>query len=558
LARLAAGGPIDEKELSRAQADFPRDSTFFSLLQAFSLFRRGDLADDKVKAQVHYHLAAAFTAFKFLQEPVNVGSVFSPHGNVPYLGRPHERVLASILLAALDMTDGRCDLALPKLEVTEFLGSRWQAATYGTTAPLVYALMLRCLYLDGPGVKAAKSDQLPCERTLASSADIRENLDCPDKKLVAFARASEGLYRSIRFQLLQKPLLELLQGELAAHPRSDAPSVLLAHMLYEIGLTSALMSAPRNASLATLLSVAAGDAKVLASDVQNILAQQYVNATAAASTRLPQVLAKKRVDIEEHVCGQLAQELESLASKLNALTVGDADTGDLLEGSLVRADRLAAKIERAVKQEQVLLRFDGTGPGVQAEGTYSELARIAPNSRGGYVDAGIRDKNFMGESHRCGAERTPSGALLMTLCTPSAVGNNASAHTGNGQSIEYVGSELWSSSFQATSVMGRRFEHIFRGQPQFGSEVAPGGERGVWSALFLFDSGMAMLADCHVQGAPRRCQIPAYAVLMAAASTASLSGAAWLAGRVINPAADERYVHSLYESGYVLVPAENS
>ena len=68
-------------------------------------------------------------------------------------------------------------MALPALVDAEFLSARWKTFAFGTDAPLVYALMLRC----------------------------QQQLQAPeqDKK-----RSAEALARSVRLQVSREPLLQ--------------------------------------------------------------------------------------------------------------------------------------------------------------------------------------------------------------------------------------------------------------------------------------------------------------------------------------------------------------
>ncbi len=75
---------------------------------------------------------------------------FASDADKPYRGRPHERVLAEALLAALDIERSRCDLALPALHQAAFFDVKASRADT-SDAVLVHALTLRCLVATHAG-----------------------------------------------------------------------------------------------------------------------------------------------------------------------------------------------------------------------------------------------------------------------------------------------------------------------------------------------------------------------------------------------------------------------
>jgi hypothetical protein len=88
----------------------------------------------------------------------DVARVVAGDGAAPWRGLPHERVLALLTLAALDVDAGRCDLALPTLKNAEHHQARAAlaagvtvAAAADANADLVLAdvLRLRCAHQDG-------------------------------------------------------------------------------------------------------------------------------------------------------------------------------------------------------------------------------------------------------------------------------------------------------------------------------------------------------------------------------------------------------------------------
>ncbi|MDP2340681.1 MAG: hypothetical protein Q8O67_06975 [Deltaproteobacteria bacterium] len=74
----------------------------------------------------------------------DVEKAFASDRKKPYRGRPHERVLAHVVLAALEMERGRCDLALPSLKSAAFFDLKSKVGE-DSDAVVVHALLLRCL-----------------------------------------------------------------------------------------------------------------------------------------------------------------------------------------------------------------------------------------------------------------------------------------------------------------------------------------------------------------------------------------------------------------------------
>lgn len=115
------------------------DPTLDALEQAFLALRDGDHDDARA------WLEDATAAFDDLAlEGTTLEKAFAADASKPYRGRPHERVLASVVLAALDIERGRCDLALPSLKNAAWLDARSDPQDT-TDVALVHVLSLRCL-----------------------------------------------------------------------------------------------------------------------------------------------------------------------------------------------------------------------------------------------------------------------------------------------------------------------------------------------------------------------------------------------------------------------------
>jgi len=220
LSGLWNGNPIPEPALQAATEKWKQDSSLIEMQQAFALLRKGNLSADARK-QAKYYLERAVASFDDLKEPNNFSKAFTADSHTPYRGRPYERVLASALLGILDIADGRCDMALPAFKTAEFLDARWQPFQFGSDAPLVYALSLRCLNQ----MNAPKGDM---------------------------DRAKDGLFRAIRLNNAVETIRDTIQ-EHAHDLASQQVSSQISFLLIDAGISSALMEAPADASANDIL-----------------------------------------------------------------------------------------------------------------------------------------------------------------------------------------------------------------------------------------------------------------------------------------------------------------
>ena len=102
--------------LAAGAVDEPADTVLNELDYGFYALRLGQHA--KARAL----LGKAVATFNDLAlDGSALERAFASDVHKPYRGRPHERVFASAVLAALDMERGRCDLALPTLRNAAFL-----------------------------------------------------------------------------------------------------------------------------------------------------------------------------------------------------------------------------------------------------------------------------------------------------------------------------------------------------------------------------------------------------------------------------------------------------
>lgn len=129
------------------------DDTLHDLENAFTALRRDN------HARARKLLARAVARFDDLAvdaTPLDVA--FASDARKPYRGRAHERVLATTLLAALDIERGRCDLAIPTLRNAAFLDLRTKPGQ-PSDALLIHVLALRCIDRL-PGAQASDRERV--------------------------------------------------------------------------------------------------------------------------------------------------------------------------------------------------------------------------------------------------------------------------------------------------------------------------------------------------------------------------------------------------------------
>lgn len=462
LSRFWAGQALPDQTLLEAKQKWPLDTSLLDMQEAVDLLRQSDLQAGNIKRAKTY-LENAFNTFDDLKEPANFSKAFTSDNQTPYRGRPYERMLSAILLALLDAADDRCDMAVPALKAAEFLDARWQPFMFGTDAPLIYALMLRC-----------SSDQ---------------------------SRAKDGLYRSLRMQLMLEPFLKELAAYASQAPKSLAMKA--AIIVADVGLASALLIADQNASTDDIFKTATTESM--------LFLQRALKENEAPYTDILKPIMSKT---PEH-------EVEQAFS----LIWQNIHTGDLLK----EVKHYQHQIEKAAQAPNMLIYFNGEGPTLKRTGSYGEIAQIVPSS---LEDA----KAGIGEIQQeidvpCGVSNQHKN-LIIALC------KQPHTHIKG----DFRGLRLWSSSFQATTTVGRRFEQILRGRAQFRMGTETAALIGGYTALALLDASSSMRG----KGAAE--------MQTAALVIGAIAGAAWLAGRATNPEADIRHVQHHFESAYILLP----
>lgn len=474
-------------------------------------------------------LERAYASFADLTTPQNMNLAFAADADKPYRGRPHERVLSATSLAILDMVRGRCDLAIPTLRSAEFLDARWQPFPYGTDAPLIYALSLRC----NKQVGAAESDLL---------------------------RARQGLLLSLRLMLGVDPALALLEQIQTVMPRGHAMPVRLAALLMASSLPAVLISDLQAEDPQAIFSAAAqqaeGQLKQLDSLLQNPDLEPILKRVAKLAPQYgdPQWLKAQAKAI-------IVPELQRIAAAAKALFQAAQDHPNAavtdLQKALQKAAATGQSIETAVSQPQLLLHLEGQGPSVEREGEYNEIAVIKASATGS-SKAELRRLPVTGELPRqCGFFSDGHQGLFVQLCadkTKDAASENAVISDDDNEKL--VGLELWSSSYQASSAVGRRFDKILKGRAQFKAGAENVSAVAGWTAWFLFQLTADAFDFCGGSSGDGAyvCYGIALAILALALLSSGIAGGAWLVGSLTNPSADGRYVHQLFESGQIILP----
>jgi len=155
------------------------------------------------KEQARQKLEEAFSLFDDLSLGAN-DPIFQSDRSKPFRSWPHERVLASTLLAALDAEAGRCDLALPALKDALRVDAFWHSSGQGD-ATLPALLGIYCAHALGYNDEADFY-----KRRLYNALVVTVlNGEVSDKKQATFANAarvdkdalerkSEAMYESAK------------------------------------------------------------------------------------------------------------------------------------------------------------------------------------------------------------------------------------------------------------------------------------------------------------------------------------------------------------------------
>ena len=545
LGPLSRNEPIADEVVGRAVKAEPNDATLTRLQEAFSLLRHASSDDDVARARDH--LESAFATFEDLRDPENMSVAFTVDGDTPYRGRPHERVLAATTLALTDAAKGRCDLALPTLKAAEFLDVRWQKLAFGTDAAVVYALSLYCLHQTNGRVE-----------------DI--------------TRAETGLRLTLRYTAAAEAARVLVKDATLAAPRADAVAVQLARELAELGVLTALANAAAATTSAEILKAGLDNTAVVIRRAGDLLqseafASQLEVARAASGGTIGADTAAARSFVRR----QLKPALDDLATAMKAMPVNVGAAADFV-AALQRAEAATDNAMRALRGPRAQFTFAGLGPEIVREGDYLEVARVVP--RAGVDNSIALRMAAASSSTSCGIRGSADGSsFTAVLCGKSAEASSSSS------SSPVVGMEVWSSSTQATTVVGRRFDAILQGRATFKASSEAISTVAAYSAWGLLDAGFELLASCAGGSPPSSseekpksksksksnkpaksssssgsgdsvCVGIATTTIVAGAVVGGIGGIAWIAGAAVNPASDPRFVSALPEQVVLVVPGD--
>lgn len=511
------GRPLDAGVLKKIQEDSPKDAVFADLMQAFALMRTKDLNDPQVQQEILGLLATSVSSFEDMRDPVNFSRAFSIDESKPFRGRSYERMFASLMAAVLHIQKGDCSQALPYLRNAEFLDARFQKLPFGTDAPLIYALMCRCL-----------------DQTGADKQDI--------------ARAKQGVFRSVRFLTWQTPIIEALVELSEVDLRNMAVSNRLAYMIYEISIYHSLMTAPDQFSLSQMLAEAKKNSSLFIGALKSHFEEEYVGRIKPLMTELQKIYRwGHKVELEELedlAFLEVDLAVSHIEEKLQLVFLQHPIYRARFESARDSAQDLTRRILTAAMADKLALTFSGYAPKIERQGSYGEISAIKPGDDSS-TSPQIRKRTIRVDS-ACGFHRKTGGNFSLVMCKKKA---NPSGVIKAMPSLE-----LLSMSRKATSAQGRRFDKILKGRAQFRAATEKAAEISAWSAFFLFYLGASLMEDCNNNNASQACYMSGLAVFAAAGLTAAFSGTIWLVGKASNPAADSRYVSLMYESIWLSTP----
>ncbi len=507
------GEPVSDEELAKIKQSSPKDAVFADLLQAYALMRTQNLNDKNQQKAVLSLLETSVATFDDLKDPVNFSQAFSADESKDFRGRPHERMFASLTAAIFHMAQNRCDIALPYLRNAEFLDARFQKLPFGTDAPLVYALMHRCLVLQK-----------------ASPDDIE--------------RAKVGLHHSVRFLTLQEPLIKGLVDLEATDLRPHAIANRVAYMLFEISLYHALLTAAKNSSVNSLLEDAEKNASLFISHFTQDFSGDFTNKILPMIQEQAKVLGLKgdaKKQLEDLTLGKVAFNIQTISDRLKDIFTKIPEYRNALATALETTRTTTETILKESTSPKLMLTFLGEGPKLVREGAYQEISVVRPGDDADLTPS-IRSKAIKSPSS-CGFHRLGDGGFSVVLC-----------HGGqDGSQMQAVPSfELLSLSKKAMTTQGRKFDRVLEGRAQFRAATEAISEVTLWSSLILFHMGNLAMQDCQMRrDTSEGCYARAYALWGLGAITIVFTGVVWLVGKTSNPSADSRYIHLMYESIYM-------
>lgn len=513
-APFLAGKPVSDDALADIKTRSPKDAVFADLLQAFALMRTADLTNNAVRKNILGLLATSVSSFEDMTDPVNFSTAFSADESKNFRGRPHERMFASMMAGVFLMADNQCGQAMPYLRNAEFLDARFQKMPFGTDAPMIYALMYRCL-----------------AEQKGSASDI--------------ARAKEGIFRSVRFLTMQEVFIDALVRMASVDLRPMAITNRLAYMIYEISMYHSLLSAPDDASPNALADDAAKNASLFISSLSSHFDSEYKERMKPLIDELSKVYGMNNKEGRKHLeamtFDRVGLEANSIGAKLKKVLAEHGRLRNDMQTAVAKTKELTDEILHAAKADKMVVSFTGYGPTLVREGSYDEISVIKP-SKDANMSPSIRERSLR-LSPSCGFHRLPNGEFSVVLCKAGA---------GERSGIASMPSlELLSLSRKASSAQGRKFDKVLQGRAQFRAATEKIAEVSAWSAFFLFYLGAAMMSDCAGRNEGQACYAKGLALWTVAGITVIFSGTVWLIGRSKNPAADSRFIHLMYESTWV-------
>lgn len=510
-----AGKSVPDDELQKIKAASPKDAVFADLLQAYALLRSGSIEDPKVRQEVRNLLETSVNSFEYMADPVNANKAFFADEDKDFRGRPHERMAASAMMGVLLMGENKCAQAMPYLRNAEFLDARFQKMPFGTDAPLVYALMYRCLVEQGSDANGIQ-------------------------------RAEEGIYKSIRFLSWQEPLIEALVALDKADIRPTAIANRLAYMLFEVSVYHSLLTAPNTMGIAELIDDAAKNSSLFVSSLDSNFEDDYKKHLEPAIKEIQGIYPLDKKEglnfLKELAIQQMADDVAQISAHMKKVALHHKDFRQKIEQATKRSHELTDKIVKAARADKMVVNFTGQGPSLVREGEYEEISVMKPGPDANLLP-NVRERKIKTNT-ACGFHRTENGGFSVVMCkNPSQLGQS------HYEVLDSV--ELLSLSRKATTVMGRKFDKVLKGRAQFRAATEDIATVSAWSAFFLFYMGSQIMSECASRGNNQSCYAPGYALWAIAGVTVIFSGTIWLIGRTKNPAADSRYIHLMYESTWL-------
>lgn len=510
---LVKGEPLSDDALNHIRERSPKDAVFADLLQAFAMMRTLDLNKSSVRKDILGLLSTSVNSFEDLSDPVNFSEAFSADESKSFRGRPHERMFAATMAGVFLMAEDKCDRALPYLRNAEFLDARFQKMPFGTDAPLIYALMYRCLY--------------------------QKNTDQD-----AIIRAAQGVFRSIRFLTMQETFIKALVDMSVADMRPMAVTNRMAYMLYEVSIYHSLLSAKDDATPEQLVDDAAKNTSLFIATLKDNFADEYQARMRPAVLELGKVynLDEKGINnLEEVSFDRIILEADTIGRNLKKVLSKHAWFRKEIEEASRKTQKLTSEILHAAKASKMILSFSGYGPSLLREGSYDEISVIKP-SEDASTRPNIRERDLK-LSTTCGFHRLSDGGFSIVMCKDNSIGP-----------VESLPSlELLSLSRKASSAQGRKFDKVLKGRAQFRAATEDISKVTAWSALFLFYLGAELIADCNRRNESQACYASGLVVWTLALATGLFSGTVWLIGKSVNPSADSRFIHLMYESAWLSI-----